>query len=325
MPRRTGVDGAAARLFEVLGHVRRHAHAAQLGDQLGVVVPLVAAQRDAPRAPQPVDHQQRRVFFGPAVRRRQLGVDDDAVAVLDQHMRRVTQLRFLALALLGQQGVGIRCRAMRLIAALVAVKVHCRVAPIVVRRIVPAPIFGAEALVRGPGFQQRAVHREVFVREQLLLAYLTDHRAEESLRDVAFQQPVAVLREHRMIPRRIIDPQPDEPAKQQVVLELLDQHALTADRVERLQQQRPQQMLGRDRRPAGRGVQPGELGGQVPKCGVDHRPDRPQGVVGRDPLLGRHVAEHRLRLPIVAAHAHLPLRAESGMRTPSVPRFSAPC
>ena len=45
--------------------------------------------------------------------------------------------------------------------------------------------------------------------------------------------------------------QPDEPAKQQIVVELLHQLALRAHRVESLQQQRPQQLLRRDRGPAG--------------------------------------------------------------------------
>jgi len=54
--------------------------------------------------------------------------------------------------------------------------------------------------------------------------------------DLSLQQPVPVLREYRVIPNRIINPQPNEPAKQQVELKPLHQLALRADRVESLQQ-----------------------------------------------------------------------------------------
>jgi hypothetical protein len=66
------------------------------------------------------------------VRRRQRRLDDDAVPVLDQYMRRVTQLRFFALCFLGQQGVGVRGRSVRLVRAPFAMKVDRRVARIVV-------------------------------------------------------------------------------------------------------------------------------------------------------------------------------------------------
>ena len=58
-------------------------------------------------------------------------------------------------------------------------------------------VVGAKALLRGPGFQQGAVDREVLVRQQFLFADLLHHGTEERLRDVAFQQPVAILGERR--------------------------------------------------------------------------------------------------------------------------------
>src|SRR6476619_3258229 len=79
-----------------------------------------------------------------------------------------------------------------------------------------AAILGFEALQAGPGFHQRAVDREVLRRQQPLDPWLDQDGRQELGGNLAFEQTVAVLREHRMIPRRIIDPQPDEPAKQQI-------------------------------------------------------------------------------------------------------------
>jgi hypothetical protein len=78
----------------------------------------------------------------------------------------------------------------------------------------------------------------------------------------ADQQPVAVLGEGGGIPRRVLDAEPDKPAKQQVVVDPLDQLPLGADRIERLQQQGAHQPLGRDRLPTNRRIQLGELGGR---------------------------------------------------------------
>ena len=182
-----------------------------------------------------------------------------------------------------------------------------------------------EALQPGPGLDQRAIDGEVLGRDQLLGLGLRKHALEERARDVARQQPLPVLGEDRGVPDRVIHAQAHEPAKEQVVIELLHELPLAADRVEELEQQRTQQLLGRDGGPAGLGVQPGELRGQLAKGLVDHRADRPQGMVGRHALLGPAVAEHRVRMPIVAAHAHLPLLAESGIPAQSVRTFSASC
>ncbi len=54
---------------------------------------------------------------------------------------------------------------------------------------------------------------------------------------------------------RFIEAQPHKPAKQQVVVELLQQQALRANPIERMQQQGQQQLLGRYRWPAVCGVQ----------------------------------------------------------------------
>jgi hypothetical protein len=52
---------------------------------------------------------------------------------------------------------------------------------------------------------------------------------QELVRNLRLQQPFAVLREYRRHPYWLVDPEPDKPAVQQVVVELLDQLCLGAD------------------------------------------------------------------------------------------------
>src|SRR5262249_6466381 len=59
----------------------------------------------------------------------QFRLDDEAVAVLRHDVARISELCLLTLALLGEFGLGVRGRAVRLIAALLAVKMALAVAP----------------------------------------------------------------------------------------------------------------------------------------------------------------------------------------------------
>src|SRR6202020_1082550 len=59
------------------------------------------------------------------------------------------------------------------------------------------------------------------------------------------EQAVAVLVERRGVEHALVDGKPNEPAKQKVELDSLDQLALRADRIEKLQKRRPQQTLRR--------------------------------------------------------------------------------
>ena len=106
--------------------------------------------------------------------------------------------------------------------------------------------------------------------------------AKNLARDVAVEQPIAVLAEHGRIPDRIVHRQPDEPAEQQIVVELLHQLPFRAHRVEGLQQQRPQQPLRRDRRPAVARVKLAELPRQIRQRRVDQVADRPQRMIRRN-------------------------------------------
>src|SRR5205823_8618015 len=85
-----------------------------------------------------------------------------------------------------------------------------------------------------------------------------------------------------------------------------------------LQQQRPQELLGRDGRPADPGIQLIEPRRQLLQEAVHHRPHAPQRMIRRDAPLHRHVAPHRaLLLLVVAAHAHL-LRCRHAHRNRTV-------
>jgi len=57
------------------------------------------------------------------------------------------------------------------------------------------------------------------------------------------------------IPDGVVHVQTHEPTEQQVIVELFHQQPLAAHRVQRLQQERSQQLLRRDRRPPGFRIQ----------------------------------------------------------------------
>ena len=122
MPRCAAVDG---RTLGLCRHMRRHIHGAQLVDEVFGIVALVSAQGDADRPVRArLDHGQRRVPFGMAVRMSEAGFDHKAVAVFHQGMAHVAKLRFLALALAVKAGIGIGDGSVGLVGAFLPVEVH---------------------------------------------------------------------------------------------------------------------------------------------------------------------------------------------------------
>ena len=75
----------------------------------------------------------------------------------------------------------------------------------------------------------------MLVREQIPLPRLLEHLLEEGFGNVSIEQTLAVLGEHGHIPNDVIHVQANEPAEQQVVVELFHQHRFAAHRVQRLQ------------------------------------------------------------------------------------------
>jgi hypothetical protein len=125
----------------------------------------------------------------------------------------------------------------------------------------------------------------MLVRQQPPDLLVGEHRGEKLRRNLAVQQPVAVLRKGGVVPHRVLDAETDKPAEQQVGVDPLDQLPLRAKRMERLQQQGAQQPLGRDRLAADRRIQRGKIARQRLQGRVGDLPDQPQRMIRRNPLL----------------------------------------
>src|ERR1041385_8923226 len=95
-----------------------------------------------------------------------------------------------------QPGLRVRGALMRVILARLAAKLPA------IARI--SAILRPEALVRGPGLDQRAVHREMLIRQQRPDLGRIEQPGHEYLEYLAPLQPLAVLGEHRHVPYRII-------------------------------------------------------------------------------------------------------------------------
>jgi len=89
----------------------------------------------------------------------------------------------------------------------------------------------AKASIRVP-----SIYAEVLFRQQVGSFGLAQHLGKETVGDLAFEQSVPVLGEGGVMPDLVVHGEPDEPAEQQIVVQLLHQLPLTADGVERHQQ-----------------------------------------------------------------------------------------
>lgn len=213
-------------------------------------------------------------------------------------MRHVTQFRFGEFALLEQAGLGVGGALVRLVAALVALEVDLRVAS--QRAARAAAVLLHEALVARPRLDHRAVGAEVLIGHEALPLGQLQYPLEELTRHLGTEQPITVEAEDRPVPHRGIHPETDEPAKQQVVVQLLHQLALAAHREEHLHQQGPKQMLGRDRRAARMRIDLVEQPAHVRK---DHIDQPAQRVLLRNTLFETDVTEHRRLGIFLTAHA----------------------
>jgi hypothetical protein len=148
----------------------------------------------------------------------------------------------------------------------------------------------------------------VIARQKPLHLGPRQYRREELGRDVTLQQPVAVLREHRMVPGYVVNADSDEPAKQKVVFQPLHQKSLRADRIERLQQHRPEQLLRRDRRSPHRRIKHCKLALQRRQRLVHNPPNRSQRMITPNPRLQINVAKQLTRSIVAATLAPSPNR-----------------
>ena len=135
------------------------------------------------------------------------------------------------------------------------------------------------------------------------------------------------MAEHRRMPVGGVDRQPDNPAEEQVVVDLLHQLPFRADREKRLQQGRSQQHLGRDGRPSNCRTQRLKPPVQRRQHRIRQQPDRPQRMIRRNPLLQPDIAEHPLT-PIIPSPHRKSLQAHSQSESQKKPEngelFSSP-
>jgi len=236
----------------------------------------------------------------------QAGIDQKTMAVLHQSVLHEAQLRLLALAFPVEPGVRVGRRGMRLVGPLLAMEVCIRIPAIASGRRRARTVLRLDALHRRPGLDQRAVDGEVVGGQEPLDLGLRQDRAQELRGDVAFEQPVPVLREDRMVPGRIVNADADKPPEQEVVFQTLHQKAFRADRIEGLQQHGPQQLLRRDRGPPDRRIERRKLSLQRSKRLVHDQPDRPQRMIPPHPILKIDIAEKLTRPHVAAAHSIIP-------------------
>src|SRR5471032_2005817 len=101
-------------------------------------------------------------------------------------MSQIAQLRLAALGLPEQPRIGIRGRFMGLVISLFPMKVHLSARP----GKLSLPVLPPETLVTGPGFDQRSIHREMFVRHKRLGSF--QYLPEKSLRNLFVQQALSI-------------------------------------------------------------------------------------------------------------------------------------
>ena len=144
----------------------------------------------------------------------------------------------------------------------------------------------------------------MLVRQQRRDLAVGEDRRHHLARHLGGQQPVAVLGEDGWHPDWIVDAKADKPAEHQVVIHLLHQLPLGADREQDLQQACPDQPFRRDRGAAEIRVQHFELGIEAGKRVIHHLPDLAQWVFRRDPILQIDIAEKRSARLVRPTHAH---------------------
>ena len=145
------------------------------------------------------------------------------------------------------------------------------------------------------------------VRQQRRDLAMRQDRRHHLARHLGRQQPVAVLGEDGWHPDRIVNPEANEPAEQQVILHLFHQLSLGADREQDLDQAGPDQPFRRDRRAAEISVKRIKLAIQARQRLVHHLPDLAQRMPRGDASLKIDITEQRPARLVRPAHL-CPLR-----------------
>lgn len=214
-------------------------------------------------------------------------------------------MRALLGALARQHRVRVRLAHVRVVRASLPFEVDLRVALAAARGRRRA--FARHyALVAGPGPDQGAVHRKMFVRQQSRRLGLLHDVPEQGAHRLVFDQPVAVGGEAGVIPHRRVHGNTDEPAVQQVVFQLFAQLPFAANAVQRLQHQPAQQFLRRDGVATAVGVHRVEVGVHGLERRVEQIANAPQRVNLGHKILQPLYREQRFLHDIGTAHRRAP-------------------
>src|SRR5579872_6970586 len=112
-----------------------------------------------------------------------------------------------------------------------------------------------------------------------------------------------------------------EPAKQDVVVELLHEQPLAANRIKDLEQLGAEEPLGWNRRAPHRRIQAVEFPRHVAQDLVHEGPNPPERVIARNALFRGHVAEHPIGLLVVSTHSRDGSTGSTACRSPGAPVF----
>ena len=142
----------------------------------------------------------------------------------------------------------------------------------------------------------------MFIRNQTLPFGDAQHLGEEALCHRLAEQALAVGAEGRMVPHGFVEAHPHEPAVEQVVVDVLNQLALGADREQRLDQAGAQQALRGDGGAAPARIQRLEIVVHAGQDGVDQHPQLAQRMRIRDAFFQRAVAVQGMLGGVGLAH-----------------------
>ncbi len=136
-------------------------------------------------------------------------------------------------------------------------------------------------------------------------AEIRNRGARKELRgNGAVEQPLPILRERRRVLHDGLEVEPYESGVEQIALEQLDTLALATNRLQKQQQQRLQQLLGRNRRTPGLAVERLELRREVAQDWIGEAPNGTERVIGRHAVLQNHRREHTPCMRSSPCNAH---------------------
>src|SRR6266700_446088 len=200
------VDSATATPRVVGSDVGRDLALSTPGHEIGGIVGLVSADAAAAgRGRHRVEHGQGRLTFAETIRRGNDGADDQATTVLHQRVALIAENRCRLVALAIVPGIGISRAGVGIVGPRLTFPVRLRIAPTTARPLIVAAVLRSKALLARPRLNQRAVDRGVFLRQQATAIGQAQHLGKEAFHYPMHQQPVAILRERRVIPNRIIE------------------------------------------------------------------------------------------------------------------------